>query len=318
MNRGEKSVPASEVKLNQACPCGSKLMAKVCCYPVKPPIEMAIPPFVREAVVNVSSPSMDAILASNAPEPVKRIVKSMSSFTVTQTYSQDSGPGLLSKEQANPYISTLLRFAPDGYHLDSPRFEAQLMARSHSVKYHQQQCMYRIFKLQRQAKKQARNSQQQLGPKQVRMLQVVQFEDLPLRAEFEAFSNRIASTLDATAKYVCDCLGKNKKKYGKHFELLNHLREHQDNAPVFVALRNIYSQNEAWSASVIRGLRHVIMHEGTLWSLEPSKNMSNEVPFVPPSNSGQRIDELCLKHWTTLTYMISSIRTALVTHELTE
>lgn len=306
-------MPIVQAALTEPCPCGSQLMAKLCCYPVKPPINSPFPPYVRETIVDTVSPSLDVILSSNAPKPVKDVATRLSSFTITQAYAQESGPGLLPRDQASPQIASVLGYSLNEYYLNTFRHEHMLVSPLHIVKYHQQQCMYRLFQLQRNAKQRMRKTRGiRLAPKQVRMLQIVQFEDLPLRAEFEAFAARIASALDALAKYVCDCIGKNKKRYGEHFKLLNHLRDHQNASPEFSALRNVYSKYEGWSETIIGDLRHVVMHEGTLWSLEPSKDLSDDLRFSPPSNGGQRIDELCVSHWKALMEMVSSVRQELL------
>lgn len=120
------------VKKNDECPCGSKLLAKDCCYPAKPPIKMTSPPYILGATV----PSSDIVIHTNAPKEIANqlteVLRSrLQPQSVTLTYANESGPGMLSRKQVNPQIADVLGYDLNGYYLDKHREENSLLSPLH-------------------------------------------------------------------------------------------------------------------------------------------------------------------------------------------
>ncbi|WP_407655229.1 SEC-C domain-containing protein [Alicyclobacillus dauci] len=181
------------MKRNANCPCGSGLLAKECCYPTKPPINMPVPQYVKLDNVPVAT-RVNGLVDDSMREQIESHLSQM--FNLTVKIGSESGPGFLPREQANRQIAHVLGYGLDEYHLDKERNEHTLIGPLHSVKYHQQQCMYRLFVLQQRSKKSKQNSlSHPSNNKHINVVHTIQFEDLPLRAEFEAFVSRISSAL---------------------------------------------------------------------------------------------------------------------------
>lgn len=284
------------IKRSSPCQCGSELKAIECCFPVTSYVSEKIPAggVTSTRTAPIAAPTF--LGSTEPPIEVRRIAEALvDSITITQTIGSDSGLGLLPREQVNPQIAKVLGYALSDNHLGRVRPEHSLLSPLHSVKYHQQQCMYRLYLLE----KKSTVRRVQGDGNGVKYIQSIQLEDVPLRSEFEAFASRIGAALDAVAKYVCNRVGKN-LKYGSHYALLNHLEKHSEQAKVFSELRDLYLGYKPWSDMVVKELRNVVMHEGMLSSLEPGKSMSEDRPFVPPSRDGHAIDELCVYHWKIL------------------
>lgn len=158
-----------------------------------------------------------------------RIIADFSkSVQVTLNYGPESGPGFLPREQVNSQIYRVLGYKPNEHHLGTVRNEHQLLGPLHRTKYHQRQCMYRLFILEQKSRKPRRPEISSSTGTQVKLVRTIQFEDLPLRAEFEVYISRLASSLDALAHYTCKCLGKDTDDVGSHFKLANHLKTQSD------------------------------------------------------------------------------------------
>lgn len=304
------------IKRNAACPCGSTLLAKDCCYPVKAPVTMPTPQYVKCEQVPVSAALRSQQVS--LPESVKREITSRltQTFNITLKYSNESGPGLLPKEQSNQQIAQVLGYGPNDYHLDRVRNEHRLIGPLHSVKYHQQQCMYRLFLVQQRSKKIKRTTIPP-SPNSINLTRAIQFEDFPLRAEFEAFISCIASALDALSKYTCSCIGHSSEKYGSHFKLTKHLKNVREGVDWLDSLREIYLSQEAWARTIMREMRDYVIHEGTLWALEAGKDISMEQPFDTPSFQGKGIEWLCLEYWKNLISFVEEIRNTLLEYRFT-
>lgn len=277
------------------------MKAKECCFPSNPPIRMTIPPYIVKRPV----PNEDIKIRTNAPKEIAdrltaELLPRLLPQSVTLTYANETGPGILTRDQVNPQIAAILGYRPDGYYIDKPREQSSLLSPLHAVKYHQQQCMYRIDFLRQKSKTSRKR------PGGVNQYLVVQYEDVPLRSEFESFMARSASALDALSKYACRMTGTS-KRHGTHFSLFNHLKECPEKQPV---LAEMYSKYEEWARTVIRDARDDVVHDGMLWSMEPSKNMTDDERFIVPSWNGTPVDQLCVDHWRTLIEFVAGVRSA--------
>lgn len=238
------------------------------------------------------------------------------SMQVSLNHGSESGPGFLPREQANLQIARVLGYGADQYHLETVRNEHQLIGPLHAAKYHQKQCMYRLFTLEQKSHKAKRQSGQGPSGRGLTLVRTFQFEDLPLRAEFEAFISRVASVLDALAQYTCKCLGKDVKQFGSHFKLSNHLKV-QRGVEWLDVLGRKYAEYEEWARTVMRDLRDYVIHEGTLWALDAGKDLSIEQPFAQPAWQGKTIEVLCVETWQTLIQFVEQIRNVLLDYGLT-
>jgi hypothetical protein len=166
------------LKRNAPCPCGSELLAKDCCYPTKPPVNLPVPQYVQEhkvpVITTVRSPSgiVPKWIANHIASALTQITN------ITLEYRHESGPGILPREQANQQIARVLGYGLNDYHLDKVRNEHILIGPLHSVKYHQQQCMYRLYLLQQRSNKFKHTPSTNVSDAEhASIVQAIQFED---------------------------------------------------------------------------------------------------------------------------------------------
>ncbi|WP_348519797.1 SEC-C domain-containing protein [Alicyclobacillus hesperidum] len=304
------------VKRTAPCPCGSPLAAKDCCYPTKSQVNMPIPQYITLEPVPPYRVSVSPPIPPSGKALQDQIVENLrKSIQFTVLHGAESGPGILPREHANLQICKVLGYEQAGYYLEAVRNEHQLIIPLHTAKYHQQQCMYRLFMLEQKSNKGKRSRMEKPDTKG-HLARIIEYDDLPLRAEFEAFVSQVASSLDALAQYTCKCLGKSVNDLGSHFKLANYLKAQHDVEWLHV-LSQKYTEYEDWARIVMRQFRDFVIHEGTVWTLDAGKDISVSQPFSAPSWQGKSIEVLCVENWRTLMQFVGEVRSILLDYRLT-
>ncbi len=226
---------------NASCPCRSGQIAENCCFPSIAPVAST---GTRIKGASIEASITDGVNRYKLPD------RSNLSITVNQPYQQD----ISIERRLNAFMDVFL--PPAG--LSQLQAWNWINIRGHAieqfgdsiyaVRYHQRQFLYRLSRVY---------SEQVFGFEPPKGNASLIINDIPLKAELEAFLLRITSSMDSLAKVIC--VSNNLKLI--NFKELLKLNSICDNLALNIAIKNVLHHADKWLVP-LKKFRNVVAHEG--------------------------------------------------------